>query len=340
MMNKKPLLIALMSVAIIGMLLPTASAGFSSYIFREEFNEQTLDNSTWVNVSSPFPYEMHDGSLVLHFDSAPSHKYMTTNPIPFNRSTLHGEFNFTMYVSRFQNQSSFVYTTCGISFIDSIHNITNNQFQKHEVSVRVDTYPHSTFYNKYTYHLRAGNNVETKYATPYTHGSVLGVDTNMRFAFNITIKNGIMNVYETLYQNGKLILAYQNYIPEKNNTMVVFVNMLKLHPENPTDGYASFDSMKIGQWYSPSKVAEPYRYLITVGIFIFAIMAVFMFFADKSDLAYIVAVVSYYMSMGLFMLAFIAYPYAIYSVPSWIYALFPLSLMLIGIKEESLFNLH
>ena len=108
MMNKKPLLIALMSVAIIGMLLPTASAGFSSYIFREEFNEQTLDNSTWVNMSSPFPYEMHDGSLQIPlYQGSYVNYYAISKAKPINDTIdhIHAESTISFDLDKNQNSS-------------------------------------------------------------------------------------------------------------------------------------------------------------------------------------------------------------------------------------------
>lgn len=335
-------MVAITIMAIMGMALPIASAGFTNYIFKEDFNGSTLDNSTWVNQSNPFPYEMKDGRIIVHLDTDPINRYSATDPIKLPYNKIHGEFKFSLYTSRYQANSSSSTAFLGVIFTDNrtadpVPPLGYNKGVWAQILASNDIFAGG----RYDYILRIGNTDVTKSESYSYRGENYGIEISMLFVFNATIQdNNTMLINEQLYKNGKLLVAHEDYIKTFDKSMVVFFSTTRLPNRTPVDGYVAIDSIEIGQ-YSPEQVTETkataYEYFMTVAIIMLLISGISLFFYDKAQIFDVVGVVAFYMALGLIALFFLTYPYQIFGLPSWIFALLPVIPIALGIVKAEKF---
>lgn len=337
-MNKKPFIYALMVVALMGMLLP-ASADYKSYIFKEDFDGTTLDNTTWVNTSDPFPYEMRDGNIVIHFDPDPLDKYAFSKPVNVG-DTVHVEFDFNIYTSRFQENSSFANINLGVMFLKKTDNLTELEMKEHSVYSRIEVSNSVFLGGRFYYFLYVGRHSVSKSESYNFMAYSFGREIPMKVVFDIERNGSKYVVYQKIYKEGTLFVANMDYLFEKNTTMIFTIDVSKVDTVRPIDGYVSIDSIYAGDYYIPTeeKTIEAYRYFITTGMIMLAIASLFLFFHDRSELVDTIGVVAFYLSMILFLMFFLTYPEPIFYIPSWLYGLFPIAIMLLFGKEGGLFK--
>jgi|GEM_PF-3069532 len=341
-MNKKPMVMAITILAIVSMAFPLASSGFTNYIFQEDFNGTTLDNSTWVNQSTPFPYEMKDGRIIIHFDPDPLKRYSATDPTRLNVNKLHGEVNFSIYTSRYQDNSSSAHAFVGLIFTDNrtadpVPPLAYAKGVWSEISATNSPYTGG----RYLYTLRIGDKVLTKAESHSYIGENYGIETDIKFVFDVTIgDNDTILVNEQLYKNGELLLAHNDYMNDFDRSIVVFFSAEKVSGLTPVDGYIAIDSIEIGQYSPEQEITQEttsYEYFMTIAIIMLLISGISLMFYDKAQILDVTGVVSFYMSLALFSLFFLTYPYTIFGIASWLFALLPVVPIAVGVvKAEKL----
>jgi len=341
-MNKKPMVMAITILAIVSMAFPLASSGFTNYIFQEDFNGTTLDNSTWVNQSTPFPYEMKDGQLIIKTYQEPENKYARTKTYDITGiDSIHIETKITFDMDRVQN--NFMDSAFRISyFLGKNDGTFSNQYNSTDVQFRM------FFGTQLEIESIIGKSTVSKnYGEPYTE-KFYGNETVFYIVGDYN--RHLNKTNETDYWTAQITIENETHIPIIANldrlTDVEDIFSVQLRDSHrstqpPADGEIRIDYIYAGEYEIKEEAPKQNMFplLLTFSMVFMSIGAIGTLadtFGKYEDLWFYMML----LGIGLLGVAFIFLPEMILGIPAYLYSIPPFLLVieeLYSVRQHGLF---